>query len=276
MPIPSQNEFLSPFLQILSDGGEYTRGQIMFRLAQHFDISEDKAQQMSGHQFTLVSRVAWCDAHFVKAGFVRKTQHSSDNLQDVFRITSLGVRELNKHSDQLTVGYLMSFYRGKVYRGAGADDVATDAELLLAEKFEDLPDAFTVFHSVKWFAKDRGSVGEVDFIIAHPQHGVLVIEVKGEQVSIERGGNRAEWFTTNDVGRTVGIKDPCEQADRNRWALNDWLRADPRTSGYRYAIFPAVALSQSRVEGDIRPDCPANIFIDLTHLDNLEARLLQI
>lgn len=276
MPIPTQNEFLVPFLQILRDGNEVARGQIMFRLAQHFGISEDEAQQMSGHQFTLVSRVAWCDAHFVKAGFVHKTQHPSDSMQDSFRITSLGVRELNKHSDQLTVGYLMSFYRGKVYRGAGADDVATDAELLLAEKFEDLPDGFTVFHSVKWFAKDRGSVGEVDFIIAHPQHGVLVIEVKGGQVFIERGGNRAEWFTTNDAGRTVGIKDPCEQADRNRWALNDWLRADPRTSGYRYAIFPAVALPQSRVEGDIRPDCPANIFIDLTHLDNLEARLLQI
>lgn len=256
MPIPSQNEFLVPFLQILSDGSDATRAQIMFRLAQHFSISQDEAQHMSGHQFTLVSRVAWCDAHFVKAGFVHKTQHPSDNMQDVFRIASLGVRELNKHSGQLmTVGYLMSFYRGKVYRGAGADDATTDAELLLSEKFEDLPDAFTVFHSVKWFAKDRGSVGEVDFIIAHPQHGVLVIEVKGGQVSIERGGNRAEWFTTNDAGRTMGIKDPCEQADRNRWALNDWLRADPRTSGYHYAIFPAVALPQSRVEGDILTAC---------------------
>jgi hypothetical protein len=272
MPIPAQNEFLLPFLQILSDGSEVTRGQMLYRLAQHFGISEDEAQHMSGHQFTLVSRVVWCDVHFCKAGFVSRHQHPSDNMQDTFRITSLGVRELHKRADNLTVGYLMSFYRGKVHRGAGADDTTSDAELLLSEKFEALPDAFTVFHSVKWFARGRGSIGEADFIIAHPQHGVLVLEVKGGHVSVERG----QWYSTDYFGHTHPISDPCAQADRNRWALRDWLAEDPRTSGLRYAIFPAVALPDSRVDGDIRPDCPADIFIDMTHLDDLERRLLAI
>lgn len=272
MPIPSQNEFLLPFLQILADGQSYTRGQMLYRLAQRFGISENEAQHMSGRQFTLVSRVAWCDAHFCKAGFVSKTQHPSDSLRDTFRITSLGVRELNKRADRLTVGYLMSFYRGKVHRGAGSDDTTSDAELLLLEKFEALPDPFAVFHSVKWFAKGRGSVGEADFIIAHPDHGVLVLEVKGGQISIDRG----EWYSTDYSGHIHSIHDPCEQAERNRWALRDWLAEDPRTNRLRYAIFPAVALPDSRVERDIRPDCPADIFIDMTHLDNLEDRLLTI
>jgi hypothetical protein len=276
MPIPTQNEFLLPFLQALGDGQSYPRSQLMFRLARQFDLSEDEIQAMSGSQFTLVSRIAWCDAHFCKAGFVQKTQHPHDSMQDTFQITSLGVRELNRHPERLTVGYLMSFYRGKVYRGAGADDTTSDAELLLAEKFESLPDAFTVLHSVKWFAKARGTIGEADFVVAHPEYGVLVVEVKGGQISVERGNNRAEWYSTGLSGRTVPIKDPCEQADRNRWALRDWLGADPRTSGYSYAIFPAVALPDSRVERDVRPDCPADIFIDLTHLDDLEARLLAI
>jgi hypothetical protein len=32
------------------------------------------------------------------------------------------------------------------------------------QRLETLPEAFTVFHSVKWFAKTRGTVGEIDFL----------------------------------------------------------------------------------------------------------------
>ncbi len=56
MPISAQNEFLHPFLTILSDGQTLTRSQLLFRLAQHFNISEEAAQQLSGNQFTLVSQ----------------------------------------------------------------------------------------------------------------------------------------------------------------------------------------------------------------------------
>src|SRR5258708_20688919 len=104
-------------------------------------------------------------------------------MQDQFRITSLGVRELNYHAGDITVGYLQSFYRGKVYRGAGSDDATSEAELELYECFENLPDAFTVFHSVKWFAKTKETVGETDFIISHHQHTLLHIEAKCAHVS---------------------------------------------------------------------------------------------
>ena len=244
MPIPSQNEFLLPFLQILSDGQSHTRSHLLFLLAKYFHISPQEAQDMSGQQFTLVSRVAWCDVHFCKAGFVTKTQHARDSMQDSFRITSLGVRELHKNADRLTVGYLQSFYRGKVYRGAGSDDTTSDAELLLSEKFEQLPDDFTVFHSVKWFAKSRGTIGEVDFLIAHPKYGVLVLEVKGGAISLERRGKESQWISTDHGGRAHDIHDPCQQSERNRWALHDWLQEDPRTRNYHYAIFPAVALPE--------------------------------
>src|SRR5690606_25254483 len=120
MIIPSQNEFLLPFLRLLSDGQTLPRSQLMFRLAKHFNLSEADAQQMSGKQFTLVNRVAWCDAHFVKAGFVEKQQHHSDRMSDTFRITSLGIRELTRRADKITVGYLQGFYLGKVHRGAGS------------------------------------------------------------------------------------------------------------------------------------------------------------
>src|SRR5688572_1610171 len=104
MPIPSQNEFLLPFLKLLGNGDTLTRSKLMFHLAKHFDISEDEAQAMSGSQFTLTSRLAWCDVHFGKAGFVEKKQHHSNSAHDEFRITSLGIRELNRNAGKLTVG----------------------------------------------------------------------------------------------------------------------------------------------------------------------------
>jgi len=267
MSIPSQNEFLLPFLTLLNNGQSITRSHMLFRLAQHFGISEEEAQQMSGSQFTLVSRVAWCDVHFLKAGFVEKRQYHADSMQDEFTITTLGIRELNKRPEKITVGYLQGFYRGKVHRGAGSDDTTSDAELALYEAFEKLPDTFTVLHAVKWFARTLGTVGEIDFLIAHPDYGVLILEVKGGAILIEKG----RWFSGK-----YEIKDPCEQAERNRRALHDWLADDPRTKGIPFALFPAVALPDSRVAGHIRPDCPQDIFIDINHLHDLENRLLSI
>src|SRR5207237_186640 len=98
----------------------------------------------------------------------------------------------------------------------------------------------------KWFGKKKGTVGEVDFIVAHPAHGVLVIEVKGGEVSVERRGNNNVWYSRDYYGQAHTINDPCEQAERNRLRLCDWLEEHPRTRGCRYAIFPAVALPDSR------------------------------
>jgi hypothetical protein len=275
MPIPAQNDFLLPFLTILSDGQVYRRSQLLFRLAKQFNISQDEAQTMSGRQFTLVSRLAWCDVHFVKAGFVNKRQHHADSAQDEFTITSLGLRELHKRPERITVGYLQGFYLGNVHRGAGSDDTTSDAELELYERFEHLPPPFVVFHSVRWITHDSrnlGTIGEADFIIAHPQHGVLVLEVKGGEISIEQG----EWYSRDYYGHMHSIHDPCAQSERSRRALSEWLGNDSRTQRFHYAIYPAVALPDSRVSGHIRPDCVDDIFIDMTHLDHLEARLLDI
>jgi hypothetical protein len=272
MPIPPQNDFLLPFLKLLSDGQTRDRGQLTYQLAKHFSISEAEAQHMSGHQFTLVNRVAWCDVHFCKAGFVEKRQHHSDSTLDEFRITPLGIRELNRRAEALTVGYLRGFYAGKVHRGAGSDETTSEAELLLYEAFEKLGDAFTVLHAVKWIAHTRGTVGEIDFLIAHPDYGVLVMEVKGGLITIENG----HWYSTSQTGRASEIKDPCEQAERNRRALGDWLAGDLQTRNMAFALFPVVALPDCTVRTDVRPSCPQDIFIDMTHLEQLESRLLAI
>ncbi len=272
MTIPSQNDFLLPFLRHLSDGNIHTRRELGDFLITYFALTAEDIKAKLGAQHALTSRVAWCDIHYVKAGFVTKRQHISDSLLDEFRITSLGVRELRYRANSLTVGYLQSFYKGKVYRGAGADDSTSDAEMELCAAFEILPSDFKVFHSVRWNAKEQGTVGEADFLIAHPQHGVLVLEVKGGLVSLQNG----IWYTTNRFGRTESIQDPCKQAERNRRALSVWLEMHPRTRNQAYALFPAIALPDSRVDGDIRPECPTDIFLDIRHISDVKSRLLEI
>lgn len=269
---PSQNEFLHPFLTVLADGEWHSRASIRQDLIAHFGLDEAQISAKSGKHHTLINRVAWCDAHLVKAGFVQKEAHPSDSQQDRFMITPLGLRQLKYAPEQITVGYLQSFYLSKVIRGAGADDSTSEAERTLYEAFNQLGEAWTVIQGVRWIGKDKATVGEIDFLVMHRQHGVLVMEVKGGVVSVADG----VWTSRSQTGREVTIQDPCAQAERNRRELKRWLGGHPQTRHLKFALFPAVALPDSVVKGDVRPDCPADLFLDMRHLEAVEQRLLTI
>jgi len=272
MNFPIQNDFLRPFLSLLTDGVSHSRHDIIQHLITHFGLTEEQISAKSGKHNTLINRVAWCDAHFVKAGFVQKEPHQPDSRFDRFMITPMGLREYQRFADKLTVGYLQSFYLNKVIRGAGADDSVSDAERALSEAFNALGDAWTVIQGARWIGKDVATVGEIDFLVIHRKHGVLVLEVKGGVVAVENG----VWTTTTQHGRTYTIQDPCAQAERNRRELRKWLGSLPATKHLKFAIFPAVALPDSVVKTDIRPDFPADICLDMRHVDDIEARLLSI
>jgi hypothetical protein len=67
------------------------------------------------------------------------------------------------------------------------DDPSRAAERKVYAGLEkDLDDAYSVYYSVAWLSKtQRGTAhdGEVDFVIAHPDEGVLLLEVKGGRVT---------------------------------------------------------------------------------------------
>ena len=68
------------------------------------------------------------------------------------------------------------------------DDVASAAERRLFGLFQaQLPDDFVVLHSVKWLVRERrfDRDGEADFLIVHPDLGILVLEVKGGGVRVD-------------------------------------------------------------------------------------------
>lgn len=111
MAIPSQGDFLLPFLRLLSDGKKLTREQILNGLTQHFNLSKEDLQERSGPSNTIINRIAWCDVYFVKAGFVEKHPDHHESMQDVFVLTARGIDELKNDPDHITIGYLQSFWR---------------------------------------------------------------------------------------------------------------------------------------------------------------------
>lgn len=64
---------------------------------------------------------------------------------------------------------------------------------------EHLPDNFVVFHSVRWLVPDPQNGprdGETDFVIAHPDLGILILEVKGGTIRYD--GRTGQWYS-NDM-----------------------------------------------------------------------------
>lgn len=78
---------------------------------------------------------------------------------------------------------------------------------------DELDDLFVVFYSRPWLGqKPSGEEidGECDFIVAHPELGLLALEVKGGQ--IEYSPEQDRWMSQDRWGYTHLIKNPAYQA----------------------------------------------------------------
>lgn len=126
-----------------------------------------------------------------------------------------------------------------------ADDPTRRAEVRVFEALAaSLSDRFHVFYAVAWL--DRGQSGsyedgEADFVVAHPDLGLVVLEVKGG--GIERDGFSGQWSSRDREGELHAIKDPIAQARRSQHVLLRKLR-DQRSMAGRWieathgAVFP--------------------------------------
>jgi superfamily I DNA/RNA helicase len=89
-----------------------------------------------------------------------------------------------------------------------------------------LPETYAVFHSIPvYHQSDHGgrlADGEIDFLVAHPDKGVLVIEVKGGGISHDSASG--EWMSTDIQGCRHFIKNPYEQGKGYKYVLIQELR----------------------------------------------------
>lgn len=159
------------------------------------------------------------------------------------------------------------------------DDVSSSAERKLYELFRHkLSDEFTVFHSVAWLASaddGRAQDGEADFLVAHPELGVLVVEVKGGRIELD--GPSEQWFSVDRYGNKHQLKrSPYAQAKDGCYSLLRKLRESRVTSAYTFTVGYAVCFPDVVVDSDLRPDAPKTITIDQQRKLELEKTVRSI
>lgn len=109
-----------------------------------------------------------------------------------------------------------------------------------------LEDDWSVYYSRPWWGLSRtgGEIdGEADFVVAHPDRGVLFVEVKGGLVTYDPSTSR--WTSRDRMGIRHGIKDPMHQAMQSKHQL---LRKFQAAAGW-----PAQRVRLRH--GVIFPDC---------------------
>ena len=145
-------------------------------------------------------------------------------------------------------------------------DVESRAERLLYKAFqEQLSDDFTVFHQVRWQVKNLrngAKDGETDFVIACPNLGILVVEVKGGSISYN--GTTDNWLSNNN-----SIKDPFKQVCDSKYNLLHRLKELHYWRNRWIPMNYAVAFPDIKVNGWLPPHAHYEIILDGIHLHNL-------
>ena len=141
---------------------------------------------------------------------------------------------------------------------------------------DQLCEDFVVLHSYPWLRPWRGegalAEGEADFVILHPAHGLLVLEVKGGD-TIRHDGHR--WFRDTAQG-PIEFQDPFRQARRNMHALLDIVkeRSGGRVSKRDFVHGYAVVFPHVDYEGAPPPHADRAIVISRRHLPFIEQAVM--
>ena len=144
-------------------------------------------------------------------------------------------------------------------------------EKAVYEALRTLNDQYTVFYSLSWVGiNEKRTIGEADFVIVHPDKGVLVIEVKSGEIEYKNG----EWIQTNTKSGQSKRIEPYVQARKSQFELLDRLNKNIqefRLPMMCYAVwFPSV-----EIKGKISlpPEAPIEITLDKQCLNNPEKAL---
>jgi hypothetical protein len=139
---------------------------------------------------------------------------------------------------------------------------------------DQLPDIYRVVHSLPWLRPERDSIdaplreGEADFVIFHPDYGLLVLEVKGGEELFARGH---QWFRKQAKGERK-ITNPFDQARRNMHALTNAVeeRTGGRITASKFVYGYAVVFPHGRATGLLPLDVAEQILIDVDRMHELE------
>jgi hypothetical protein len=129
---------------------------------------------------------------------------------------------------------------------------------------------YTVFYSRPWHGLTRLGEeidGECDFLVAHPQHGILCIEVKGGR--IRYNPETEKWTSVDRYDITHVIKNPVMQASNSKYYLLKKLEKHDKWPSFRIHIIHGVIFPNCEIpKGDLGADGPREIFCDRNQFEN--------
>lgn len=153
-----------------------------------------------------------------------------------------------------------------------SQDIDHDSERMVYEALRALPKGYVVLHSFPWLRPLRAQKGEplregeADFVVLHPERGMLVLEVKGGRVElIERTWRRE--------GKE--LRDPFDQARRSRYALLDALeeRTAKRINRSMFTHGDVVVFPHTQFSTPLPVNSDPRVLIDATGLADLADRI---
>ncbi len=112
--------------------------------------------------------------------------------------------------------------------------------------------------------------GETDFIVVDPDHGLLVLEVKGGTIEYDPVNHL--FFRVQDRGGREQIQNPCDQAARNLYAIRDMILGHDALRGETSLPFAhgyAVAFPHCVYSGPLPPDAEREIVFSANDVADL-------
>ena len=143
------------------------------------------------------------------------------------------------------------------------DDQRLGTECKVYEKLRDeLDDSFVVYHSSPWIGVNQQGQeidGECDFVVAHPDLGLLAIEVKGGQINYDP--QTKQWTSKDRYGCEHSIKNPVNQASTSKHKLVEKLkRFRSMKSVFIHAKHGVILPHATKPPRDLGADKPLDLF----------------
>ncbi|MBM0107120.1 NERD domain-containing protein/DEAD/DEAH box helicase [Steroidobacter sp. S1-65] len=153
-----------------------------------------------------------------------------------------------------------------------SEDIAHDSERIVYDALRGLPAGFVVLHSFPWLRPKRDIAteplreGEADFVILHPERGLLILEVKGGSPELKG----RSWFRAGKE-----LRDPFEQAKRSRYALLDAIEERTRKRIHRglFAHGDVVVFPHITYKGMLPTNASPRILIDALQIPSMVTKI---
>lgn len=150
------------------------------------------------------------------------------------------------------------------------EHIVHESERVVYEALRGLPAGFVVMHSFPWLRPTRDLVGEplregeADFVVLHPERGLLVLEVKGGRPELagrvwSRGGK--------------AMRDPFDQARRSRYALLDAIEERTRIHRGLFTHGDVVVFPHITFAGPLPVNTDPRVLVDASNVATLPASI---